>query len=261
MIYIEPNEILSGLYDDIPHEICNHLEEWTGADLMITISGFPVNTKSLVELHIKNGAILVQRKSGMDLISSFGNRLNTSIERMRNAGAYQTQCALLFIGTIKENVDGKAVIDEYTSDYTLTNVMGAIEAWIERGGVFSIIETGKLKHWLTIKENHLKQYAKEKIKYIYQEPSMQGIQSVNDWRITVSTFPMMGVVKTQALRKALLKEFYQPDLITALIWITDSRYAHKIEGIGSETIKACREWLGLPDNWYLDITYEGDKNE
>lgn len=259
MIYIEPNEKQSKLFDDIPHKVCEHLEEWTGADIMVTVSKLPVTTQALVNLHIKNGAILVQRKSGMDLISSMGERMNSSLERMRSAGAQQVQCVLLFVGSMTENADGKVVVDGFTSDYTLANVVGSLEGWVERGGVYSCIEKGKLGRWLAIKEHHLEVYQERKVKYIFPESPMQELKGVNDWRITIATFPMMGVAKTNALYDAIVKSKCDNTLLTALYWLTIDDDLYKVGGIGSETVQAVRKWLGLPEGFGLTLIYDGDE--
>lgn len=258
MIFIEPNEKLSGLYDSIEYKVCPHLEEWTGADLMVSTKSFPVTTESLVLLHVKSGALLVQRKSGMDLISSFGFRLNSSLERMRLTGAQQVQCVLLFIGSITENLEGKCVVDGFKTDYTLPNVLGTIEGWVERGGVYSIIEKGNLGRWLAIKEHHLKVYEENRTKYIYPDAPFQELKSVKDWRITIATLPMMGTVRTQALYDFIEQKGYDSNLLNALAVLTDGRPEFKVKGIGEEVIKHARNWMGLPENFGIGIEWKGE---
>lgn len=258
MIFVEPNELKSGLYDGIPYTTCDHLEEWTGADLMISARTFPVNTEALVRLHVKSGAVLVQRKSGMDLVSSFGYRLNSSLERMRSFGAYQSQCVLLFIGSMEENTDGKVVINGYTSDYTMANIIGAFEGWIERGGIYSTIPNGYFEKWLAIKDYHLGIYLRKKIHYIYPEPPIQQLEKIDDWRYTVAAIPSIGPVKANAVYDALAQTIYDNNLLNALVWLTDGE--HKINGIGKETIRSVRQWVGIPDGWNISLDWKGDND-
>ncbi len=83
------------------------LEAITGADILITPLTIPCSTEKLVRLHIKAGALLVQRKSGADLVMSIGERLNTALARMKSVGARQWQCILLSTGYYAPKFDNK----------------------------------------------------------------------------------------------------------------------------------------------------------
>jgi len=83
------------------------LEALTGADILITPLTIPCRSEKLMRVHIKAGALLVQRKSGQDLVMSIGERLNTALARMRSVGARQFQCVLLSTGYYAPKFDNK----------------------------------------------------------------------------------------------------------------------------------------------------------
>ncbi len=83
------------------------LEALTGADIMISPLTIPCRTEKLLRVHIKAGALLVQRKSGSDLVYSIGERINTALARMRSVGARQWQCILLSTGYYAPKFDNK----------------------------------------------------------------------------------------------------------------------------------------------------------
>ena len=113
MIYIDPNEALNrSLMPTIPDAVeLPYLESIAGADLMLTIEPFPATTETLIRNHIKAGAILIQRKSGLDLSASVGERMNSSLAKMKSMNARSWQSLLLFIGVLTERKDGRGLID------------------------------------------------------------------------------------------------------------------------------------------------------
>ena len=83
------------------------LEAVSGADIMISPLTAPCTSEKLIRIHVKAGALLVQRKSGQDLVMSIGERVNTALARMRSVGARQWQCVLLSTGYYAPKFDNK----------------------------------------------------------------------------------------------------------------------------------------------------------
>lgn len=261
MIYIDPSELREGslLADlgSLPHEPLHDLEAWTGADMLITHHAFPASTEALVRQHIALGAILVQRKSGLDLVHSVGERMGSSLARMRATGARQAQCVLLFIGVLTCNHDDKAVVDGRETSVPFWAVQGAISKWHDRGGVFESISRAKLTgDWLRMKQKHLTEYAQEPVHSVWPtKPEMtdtnnplQVPQLVQDGRVTLATLPGLGPTRANALWD------YAPNLAELLCLLTTpSSKVTDINGIGPKTIANIRAYLGLDDVMQLTL--------
>ena len=111
------------------------LEAISGADLMVTTLDLPAHSDTMVRYHAERGALLVQRKTGMDLVHSVGDRLNDSLARMHEVAPKQSQRILLFIGVLTCNRDGDAVIDGRNTTMKYWHVQGALDKWCDRGDV------------------------------------------------------------------------------------------------------------------------------
>ncbi len=127
MLYIDPSELRSNsklkewtaYIDDYATEAdmpevmrkmaeLPGLEAKTGADVMNSPLDVPLpSTNTLLQMHIKAGASLIQIKFGHDLISSIiDGRFKEAQARMVATGAMPWQCILLFIGFTTER-DGQ----------------------------------------------------------------------------------------------------------------------------------------------------------
>ena len=237
--------------------IVDNLEEITGCDFMLSRMAFPATTEELIKMHIQNGALLVQRKHGRDLSSSVGERMNSSLARMREIGATQCQCVLLFIGMLTEQ-NGEAIINRQNTKMQFFQVQSAISRWHDRGGVVETLHKASLvEQWCNMKVRHLEEYAeKPEREFFPDNPSvhkmdkvLQVLMPVKDARITLCTFPGIGE-KTATL---LMDEFIY--LSDAMAWLTfpDTKDSMKIKGIGKKTKEKAREWLGLPDVMVMHV--------
>lgn len=154
--YIVPSDLrknsnLLKYISDVDYKPLPGLEALTGADVMISPAGlpFPRNDK-LVLLHIVNGAKLIQIKFGHDLPGSIiDGRLNEALLRMQNCEAHPWQCYLLFVGLLGcDYTTGKATINGQLSygknPMSWFQIDSAIDRWIDRGGVYNPLSSGKL---------------------------------------------------------------------------------------------------------------------
>src|SRR3989304_4908031 len=177
--------------------IVNKLETMTGADMMISPLNIPAGKIGLVRENIANKAILVQVKLGADLAASVGERLASSLIKMREVAPSQAQRVLLFVGTLACNSEGRAIIDGREIDQFVPGVnywacQTSLEAWSERGGaVAQLSRVGLLAEWCQRKEQRLKEYLANPTQFFYpNKPDLDEIADsdplqipikINDW--------------------------------------------------------------------------------
>lgn len=260
MIFIDSSETRSN--STMPHiesaTIVDGLESYTGADFMISRLQMPSTTETLIDRHIENGALLIQRKHGHDLASSVSERLNHSLARMHKAGAKQSQCILLFIGMLFADKDGNALIDKKMTVQKFWTIQASISKWHDRGGVYeSIPRASMIEQWCKMKLKHLGEYDKSKIKEVWatkQEVTqfddfLQVPVAVDDGRNLLVALPGIG----PKAANALFDEF-NGDIASALCWLTyPPKEGNKknIKGIGAKTIENIREYLKMDEHMWL----------
>jgi len=227
------------------------LEELTGADFMVSLEPMPATTEKLVLEHIKRGALLVQRKSGGDIVSSVGTRLNMSLAKMRATGAMQSQCILLYDVEFTDPVITHI-------DFEVEHVLAAIYKWNSRGGVSEfVIKASDIPAWIETKMRHMAEFKKEPVKYVYPDkPEITEIQgalqlpvAVSDGRITLATFPKMGVKRANDLWSKY------KNLTSCIMYLVDPdmQKDNPVSGIGAGITQAVREYFGLDDISIISI--------
>jgi len=243
------------------------LEAMTGADLMISPLEIPVMTPTLIQKHIDAGALLVQRKSGEDLPNSLGARLNESLFKMRETGARQSQCVLLFVGILEWQKGNLAVLDGVQSKNSYFAILGGLSKWHDRGGVVEFLAKNELiPKWIDLKHTHVKEYQKTKQKKFHPlkkdvleidpEDPIQELVKVDDWRVVVANFPGVGPKRATALRDAMLEGDATDNLITALVWLTEYKLIEKVPSIGRKTCENIRQFVGLENIYHLYVALE-----
>jgi len=253
-IYVATNEI--EIQDAI---VIDSMEELTGADIMVSALKLPPSNEVLVKKQIESGAVLIQRKSGTDLTSSFGYRLDSAIARMTSIpGVAPYQCLLLFSGVIGVSSTGNAIINGRHTETLYSSILGALDAWIMRGGTVITVNGDEfIPDYLTLKEKKVREMFGQPVKEFYPPP-LQELRLVSDWRVSMATFPLIGAVRANKIRDFLIENRLGDSLIQALVVTTNPIYAGK-DSMGQAVVSACRSWLGLPDGWNIDIkpTEEG----
>ncbi|MBV6343507.1 hypothetical protein, partial [Candidatus Magnetobacterium casense] len=190
-----------------------NLEEWTGADIMLSPMKAPVN-ESLLKVHINKGAILAQLKFGRDLPSSLGTRLKESLWRMRGTGAKQHQCYLITIGQFGCNHEGLVVVDgqderprrEYKA------VIAALHHWNRAGVSLNISRDACLVTALKrLEEDILAPRESEFFPDVAAAEEFAGDDvldapaKVTDWRPQLAALPGIGPKMATALRNTMLE--------------------------------------------------------
>lgn len=256
-IVIDPTERREGslLPLDIKAEIFPGLEALTGADLMLCNASFPTTTETLILKHIEQGALLIQRKSGMDLVNSLGLRMADSLARMRSTKARQSQCILLIIGILTCDAAGRAVMDGRETSANYWAVQGAVSKWHDRGGVVEILSrAGLLQGYLESKTRHLEEYRVTPVKQYFPEPQsmhqsdnpLQLPQLVTDGRVTLASLPGIGAGRANQIWDAC-----NQNLSEALCRLTTE--GAKIPGVGDVTLEKIREYMGLDPTMELTL--------
>jgi hypothetical protein len=269
MIIIDPTEAReSSRLPTIEGAVeCPFLEEATGADIMISPLIIPALTEELLRKHIVAGALLIQRKSGDDLLHSLGDRLNSSLARMRATGARQAQCVLLFIGRFDVGPKAEAIIDGSLAirNTSYWGVQGAFSKWHDRGGVVEQLHDHRLlADWIKLREKHVNEYVERPIKDVYRPTPdvtevdlevLQTLRPVNDWRVVVAALPGIGPKRANALQETMKAEVGTDNLVTALIWLTTPWLGKKVPGIGDGIINNLREFMQLEDIYAIKIGF------
>ena len=265
MIIVDASELHSNSkLPELPDSTTsNVLEEITGADLMVTLLKAPATNKMLIEKHIQSGALLVQRKHGLDLSSSIGERLNKSLAKMQSVGARQCQCVLLFIGYLTSDDNGRGLINRQDTRHDFFTVQASLSKWHDRGGVVEHLpKASLLQGWLDMKLRHLLEYEQKGEKeFIKPAPVvhakdefLQVLVPVNDGRVMLSVLPGIGPKTAN-----ILWEYFKGDTAEALCCLTHPQTAHDIKGIGPKTIENVREYLGLDETMHMTMDLFSDE--
>ena len=231
--------------------ISDDLESRTGADFMVSPMEMPITTDTLLQMHIKGGAIFVQRKHGRDLASSIGERMNSSLSRMLKWGAIRPQCVLMFIGILNCNRNNNAVINKQQTGKSYWSILGATQKWVDRGGSFVTLHRASLiEPWCKMRIRQMQEYRKKHTKEIWpaspevmaNDKFLQTLQPVYDGRVLLASIPGIG-----AKAANLLHEEFRGDIAAALCWLSQpySKEKSKVKGIGPKTFESARRYLAL----------------
>lgn len=231
--------------------VSDDLEARTGADFLVSPMEMPISTDTLLREHLKNGAILIQRKHGRDLVSSIGERMNSSLSRMLKWGAIRPQCVLMFVGVMTCNRNNNAIINTQQTGKSYWSILGATQKWVDRGGSFvSLPRATLIESWCAMRIRHMKEYKKKGKKEIWPHPPevqahdsfLQTLQPVFDGRVLLASIPGIGSKAAN-----LLFEEFRGDIASALCWLTQpyTKQKTKIKGIGPKTFESARKFLAL----------------
>ncbi len=272
-IFIVPSELrrtsnLLKYISDVDYKELPGLEANTGADLMVSPDGLPFpRTDKFLQLHIDNGAKLVQIKFGHDLPSSIvDGRLNEALSRMQATGAMISQCCLLFIGLLGyDSGKGMVTINGQLTygkrPMTWYQVDCAIERWIDRGGSYNPLSSGKLiPVRLSGIQDRVNEYAVGKItkKIIIKPPVFtktieptnphlrkwkvaQKIEIQNDLRSLLCSIPgaKIGPERADAIFDHMKENNIRQCFMSFLSLVREGDLV-KVPGIGIKTLDAIR---------------------
>lgn len=250
----------------IPDSYIEHptLEQWTGADFMVSPLSIPAHSKTLLAKHLKAGAFLVQRKKGNDFVGSISDTGNLwdMLDRMKQfcrefyPDAAAAQRVILSIGAYLGHGEEKLTVNGKPPKVNISywQLQGAIERIAERGCTYANISPGPdmFYKWIITKERHAVENLKSPTKHVVPKPgavyepgdkSLQELVVVRDARRTLITFPGMGEAKVNAVW-----DYSNKNLAKALTFITDPlllKEEGRPGGVGKGLIADWRTWLGL----------------
>lgn len=268
MIYFDITE------KELPIEIiksgksCSFLEHETGADIIVTPLGIPCLTPHLLFKHIESGAFLIQIKRGMDLVNSFGERLNLSIAKMLETNTITSnQRILLCVGEFSDAGNDTLLVNGKITNTRFTAFSKALDWWQYRGGKVKMLPTeSHVYPWLKSLENDFLVFSERPQKNVYptkyyppDKPSDDDVLQlpiqVRDWRITLATFPGIGPDKCDALYKKIIEIYGTPGTLWMALHYAIQEESN-IPGWGKETKAKARKWLGIAQDTDFYFGYQ-----
>jgi hypothetical protein len=273
--FIVPSELrkksnLVKFVGDYSYGTLPNLEALTGADVMISPDGLPYpRSEKLILTHVQNGAKLIQIKFGHDLPQSIiDGRLNEALSRMQLVNANPWQCLLLFIGLLGcDYTTGKVTINGQLTygrtPMTWHQVDCAIDRWIDRGGSYNPLSSGKL---IPVRfsgiQDRVNEYQKKETKKIIIKPTKftetieptnphlrrwniaQKIVVQDDLRSLLCAIPgaKIGPERASAIWSYMAESGVKQHFMGFLAMVRDESLLN-VPGVGKGTLKAIRNGL------------------
>lgn len=253
-IFIDPSEAREGtrLPDTVIKQsiVLPGLEAMTGADLLVSILSQPklselnetLPNKLALRKHLEHG-LLIQRKSGLDLVNSIPNDgLSDKLVRMQQ---WSHRCWLMTVGILSSRA-GEAFIDGRGTAYSYNQVIGAILKWQSRGGYYiNVPSDSQIAPTINRLLEHLREFEQQPIKRV-RVPEQQlfrpsGIDAISHLRIGV------GIDKLTLLEQSC------GTLADMLVYLSDYDSIEQchVEGIGKGIVANFKRVVGLRENEVL----------
>lgn len=209
---------------------------------------FVIKISKFVDAAMERDIVLVQRKSGGDLIGSIPD-LSRKLLLMQD---WTDRVWLLITGKFESSPSGKVVVNGRQTEFDYNAMLGAIDAWQERGGYVAWVERDSLViNWLRLVEKREQKRSGDKA-ILFRKPVQQlvGPDDKDAWVATLMSFP--GIGPELAIRIA----DYSGSLASAL-WFLSSEDSYswdgRPEGYGPLLSKKARERFGLLPGQFLEI--------
>jgi len=261
MIYVDPTETrdntrlpaaLVSEAKDLPG-----LESMTGADILIT----PHDDHPLTELkdilpHHKslqfhcNDGILIQRKSGQDLLGSIDDLVEIEW-RMQE----WSDNPWLLVTDVREGKNGRVVAGGRNfKKWNYASISGVLDAWQDRGGsVKQLKDDDKIYQWVKSRERRCMVWLEEPEKKVSKKSkkrgkvSHQSLRRIQDtWCSTKWAFPAgIGRVMMESLARYIVNEWERPPTFANAIALACSDEVLKVDGWGKVSLNNAREWYGV----------------
>ena len=231
------------------------LEAATGADILLS----PLTTLKMewiteavphqlaLKRHCEVGE-LVQRKTGRDLASSVGD-LNYILDRMLRVC---DRAWLLFVGDLKCDKKGMAVIDNQDTNVRCSAIEGAITSWQDHGGYYmQLSRDERITPWLNGRLTKLRGMLDGKEKMLLPRvPSRPLISSGDSYEVmavtTLAACPDIGP------KKALQLIGHCGSIIWAMKYLSEMKPG-ELPGFGVKTIEAARKWMFKGEDMMIDV--------
>lgn len=268
MIFLDPTEIHSN--SRVAKELqnnclpCENFEAVTGADLLISPLSKPaitnLNTKIgeiALKKHLDVGAVLVQRKSGPDILNFITDHKNI-FAKMR---AWTTQPWLLTVGSYTCDEQGKLVVDGQraggSEGWSYWSYWGALRAWQIYGGyVDNIHRDAQLLDWVQ-KTLHAIEKSKDDVLVAPKKPSQTNLissESVTQdgYERNACIMALCTIDGVSVAKAAAITDYCGGKLKDALRFLSDPEHLKLKKndeqwpkGIASSVFANAARWLGL----------------
>lgn len=235
------------------------LEKATGADLFIDRDDRPFTLDletpfgmTIFQQHLKGG-MLVQRKTGLDALSSIPEYRNI-LGRMYETGSMSW---LLVVGVYWSDSAGNVVFGGHGAGAHMTqwkwhSYQGALDAWQIRGGYVHVCEDDfDAVNWLLAWDRKVKEMDLGREQVIVKRPTAPSavVMHPKPWIATLESFPGVGPAMADAISD------YTDTLAHALMWLSGE--CKGVPGVGPKTRAGWRRWMGLNDGESL-VVHMGD---
>lgn len=251
-IYIDPSEARKG--SRLPRAIIKiaepipALEAITGADMLISPLRRPklewitdaLPHQLILRKHCQAG-LLVQRKTGRDLANSV-----PKLSRIRDKMMRWTDMPwLLFVGILKCDTNGVAIIDGQDSHFSYAAVQGALTSWQRpkdgsRGGCVTFLSRDALiAPWIDNQMARLQLLREHPERIVKQRFPRLPIGADTDRARTLRTLAMCEEIGDD---KATLILDHCGLLAYSLVYLSEGE-KQSLRGIGPKTFQAARRWL------------------
>lgn len=257
-IFIDPTEAREGTRLDgrvvKTATVLNGLERETKADLLISPLSEPklksVTSSKRSRLALKKhceAGILVQRKSGSDLLSSIPD-LPFILDRMK---AWCPRPFLLATGSFAPTAKGKAKCNGRTFKWDYNSLMGAVESWQISGGYVRFLHRDSdIVNWIGRMKKMLEAIQSDD-PLVVSRPMRRTISynSKEAYKELLMRLPGIGKVRAELVGD------YCGSLAWSLVFLVDEDNAGQC-GCGHVTINGIRNYLGLKSGQYIHIREE-----
>jgi len=250
------------------------LEPATGADLIISAVSIPtsipdpipVPCKRALEYAARQGAVLVQRKSGGDFLSSIPD-LGGILHRMNEWAPMGRWLLVTRLGEAMEDSANRG------TGWSPESIAGAILRWKLRGGNVEILPTDDdIPQWISFMHRTIQDIGqKGRIALVTEpmidwkpvnvtvkrpdEPVEVTVKRPLDWATTGSWTPKGGGWGPKArdrVWQSLYDDKKPTTLLNAIIRVCSGKT--KIPGIGPKSTESLQEWVGWDESLLKEST-------
>lgn len=260
-IYVDPTEVRHGT--SLPAEIGRMaqirigLEYFTGADIVIAPGNLPRLADDLHAMPqmLLNGmlskCLLIQRKTGADMMSSIPNLREIQRRMLDVAGVYRPW--LLPVGDFARNGEGTVNVNGRITGFAWNAFLGALDAWQAYGGCVHLCpDDDEFVRWVrTWDDKKLEKWAQASIE-VAKAPSALFVGLPQQVQVLMG-FPHVG----QDTAVKILR-YCSENLAMALIYISAPEGAPELEGVGPKMRHDWREFLGIKDGEYITVYKENE---
>ena len=243
MILLDPTErlVIDNLSSLSP-TILPHLEDRTGADMVLSIWSAPAKTDALAWKHVERGAGY-QLKRGVDIVGSVQDgRLMQQLVRMLDWWDAPWLVHVADVGAGQDNhhlyIDGRFAS---VGNYDIRAYVSTVRGWQRAGGKFVNVPRGyEFETWVQDELKRMERDREERL--VCKTHRDVNLFALTDQEETLASLPGIGPAKAHALWESM----HYPSL-TAAITMLLSGDAVVVDGIGDGIVAKTREYFGLSE--------------